>query len=598
MKGIFMRKKDNRRLNLTHLIGMLLVLAIAILPIISASAISTTIYSLLTFIGVIKVTDASHLNPERALISDIYPQVKSLDGTWSETISPGDYVRITFQNDLTKKNDITIYPKIISGDPIIVVYEKGKSTKIAEFSNLISDKYNKVILSNLSGSQRSFDLHVLGGSIQIDQIIDPAPITNLTSPANGTNSSNLNQTFIANESSGVQLVNSSLYIWDSTGHSLYVSSGNMWIPNSGSNSVTKFFPNGTSITYNGTGLRPFGIAFDGTNMWVTNFDDASVTKVFPNGTMVNYTGTGLQPYGIAFDGTNMWVADDGGNAVTKISPSGTMTNYTDPTLSNPVGIAFDGTNMWVTNSVSFGTNSMTKVLPNVTMFSYSGAGFEPLGIAFDGTNMWVANGYPGVDNSVTKVLPNGTMFNYQGTDASPKGIAFDGTNMWTANSGTGNPGSVTKVLPNGTMFNYSGTGQGPQAIAFDGQSMWATGLTKVAKVLPNGTISAVYSPSLNAPFSIAFDGAIFNPLFNSITNTKNISGTSNSTSWSYNFTSFGTYYWNVYTCDATPSCAFNATNYTLILNQPSCWTTIAPRLTYYPTGCLGYLPTGTSSYFG
>jgi len=102
---------------------------------------------------IIVITKAEHLDSNRNFISDIYEQVKQLDNIWSETISDGDYVRITFEIPLDNTRDITIYPRIISGTPRIEVYEVNSTEKIAEFTNLNSNEYNKIYLTNLGQGQ-------------------------------------------------------------------------------------------------------------------------------------------------------------------------------------------------------------------------------------------------------------------------------------------------------------------------------------------------------------------------------------------------------------------------------------------------------------
>ncbi|HTY44239.1 MAG TPA: hypothetical protein VMC80_03275, partial [Patescibacteria group bacterium] len=127
-----------------------------------------------TFDIIIEISKAEHLDNNKNFISDIYPQVSALDDNWSEEIPSGDYVRVTFQQNLTNKNDITLYPKTISGNPSIEVYEQNGNNPVAEFANITSNDYNKVLLTDLqSESQNVFDLEVTGGSIEIDYIVDP-----------------------------------------------------------------------------------------------------------------------------------------------------------------------------------------------------------------------------------------------------------------------------------------------------------------------------------------------------------------------------------------------------------------------------------------
>ncbi|MGY4884300.1 MAG: DUF2341 domain-containing protein [Nanobdellota archaeon] len=127
------------------------------------------------------ITKAEHLDSSRTFISDIYEQVKELDNLWSEIIDSNEYVRVTFEFPLDNTRDITLFPRVLSGNPKIEVYEKDRTEKVAEFSSLIPDEYNKVLLTNLIGLQDTFDLKVIGGSIELDHIIDPQITYNVNS---------------------------------------------------------------------------------------------------------------------------------------------------------------------------------------------------------------------------------------------------------------------------------------------------------------------------------------------------------------------------------------------------------------------------------
>jgi ribosome-associated toxin RatA of RatAB toxin-antitoxin module len=137
-----------------------------------------------------EITEADHLDENRAFISDIYNETRALDDIWSETIPSGDYVRVAFETNLTSDNDITIYPRTISGNPSIEVYEKNGTDLIAEFTTINDNQYNKVYLTNLQGSQDIFDLKILGGDVQFDHIVDPDN-PNLTSVILNSTSFNL-----------------------------------------------------------------------------------------------------------------------------------------------------------------------------------------------------------------------------------------------------------------------------------------------------------------------------------------------------------------------------------------------------------------------
>ena len=122
---------------------------------------------------IIVITKAEHLDSNRSFISDIYDEVKELDGVWSETIPSEDFVRVTFEQNLSSENDITVYPRVISGNPRIEVYEINGNEIIATFENLIENEYNQVLLTSLIGEQDTFDLRILDGDLEFEHIVDP-----------------------------------------------------------------------------------------------------------------------------------------------------------------------------------------------------------------------------------------------------------------------------------------------------------------------------------------------------------------------------------------------------------------------------------------
>lgn len=146
---------------------------------------------------IIVVTKAEHLDSNRNFISDIYPQVKALDDIWSETINDSEYVRVTFEKQLTSSNDIKIYPRVVSGSPKIEVYENNGTDLIATFDTINSNEYNRILLTNLQNPQDTFDLKVVGGAVQFDYIVDP--ITSAFVDGTGVllNSTSLFQTTVA-----------------------------------------------------------------------------------------------------------------------------------------------------------------------------------------------------------------------------------------------------------------------------------------------------------------------------------------------------------------------------------------------------------------
>ncbi len=156
---------------------------------------------------IIKISKANHLGQNREYLSDVYEGVKELDGTYSEQINDGEYVRVTFERNLTNENDITVYARIAnysSGmSSSLEVYEKDSDYLLATFegfNGLPNEK--KIYLTNITGEQDIFDLKVLGDSLEFDHIIDPS----------ANNSNNIVYRCGTIDSPGVYTLNQSLYV--------------------------------------------------------------------------------------------------------------------------------------------------------------------------------------------------------------------------------------------------------------------------------------------------------------------------------------------------------------------------------------------------
>ncbi len=72
---------------------------------------------------VIEIIAAEHLDKNREFISDIYEQTKELDDVWTEEIKDGEYVRVTFEENLMAENIITYFENV-SGSPRIEIEER------------------------------------------------------------------------------------------------------------------------------------------------------------------------------------------------------------------------------------------------------------------------------------------------------------------------------------------------------------------------------------------------------------------------------------------------------------------------------------------
>jgi hypothetical protein len=128
----------------------------------------------------IVITKAEHLNENRELLADVYNEVYKKDGIWSEHIYHHEYVRVTFEDNLTKYNDITLYVRNTQGlDTIVEVYYYDSDEKITEFPIIDEEDFYKVYLTGMTGEHRTFDLRIKNldnnnsAYLEFDYIVDP-----------------------------------------------------------------------------------------------------------------------------------------------------------------------------------------------------------------------------------------------------------------------------------------------------------------------------------------------------------------------------------------------------------------------------------------
>ncbi len=127
-----------------------------------------------SYLLVIEISKAEHLDENKEFVSDIYNEVVKQDGLWSETISNNEYVRATFEQALDNSRDITLYARA-SGEARIEVYISGTDAKIAEFESIAGENTYKVYLTEIPDgkSYETFDLKVIG-AVELDYIVDPS----------------------------------------------------------------------------------------------------------------------------------------------------------------------------------------------------------------------------------------------------------------------------------------------------------------------------------------------------------------------------------------------------------------------------------------
>jgi streptogramin lyase len=290
-------------------------------------------------------------------------------------------------------------------------------------------------------------------------------------------------------------------------------SGNAWVTNVGTNTVTELTSSGVPATgspYSNssmTGLEDIAIDLSG-NAWIANSissNTGDVIELTPTGTSATnspFTNGGVEAaYGIAIDGSsNVWVTNFNNNTVSELTSSGSAHSgspYSAGSLSAPQSIAIDASgNAWVDNSGSASVTKLTSSGLAALNTPYSGNLNSPYGIAIDNSgDAWVPNGG---SFSVTEFLSSGLTpagSPFTGSLTNPGGVAIDGaSNVWVANY-LGN--SVSEFNNSGVdISGVNGLGYNtgdidlPDAIAIDSSgNVWIASLSGSGSAESTGSLT-------------------------------------------------------------------------------------------------------------
>jgi len=120
--------------------------------------------------GEIIAIDAVHLDSNYSFISNVYDEVRELDGIWSEVINDSEFVRVTFEENLTNGNVIDVY---VRGNGSFDIFEMGEVVSLGDSGEIDSfnGEWRYIILENMTGFADIFDFKV-SGSLEFDYIHD------------------------------------------------------------------------------------------------------------------------------------------------------------------------------------------------------------------------------------------------------------------------------------------------------------------------------------------------------------------------------------------------------------------------------------------
>jgi streptogramin lyase len=317
--------------------------------------------------------------------------------------------------------------------------------------------------------------------------------------------------------------------------------GNVFVADSGNDTIRKITPAGVVTTLAGTGrssgsadgtgavakfYNPCGVAVDRVgNVLIADLSNSTIRKITPIGVVTTLARLEDSPEGVAVDGAgNVFVA--GNDTIRKVTPAGVVTTLAGTagssgsadgtgsaaSFNGASGVAVDGAgNVFVADS---GNNTIRKVTPAGVVTTLAGTAgssgsadgtgavarfYWPSGVAVDEAgNVFVADTK---NNAIRKVTPAGVVTTFARTaDYSyPSRVAVDGEgNVFVADSGNN---TIQRITPSGVVTTIVGVAApasagnfpgplpasivSPEGVAFDS----STG--KLYITLPDAVMAAV-----------------------------------------------------------------------------------------------------------
>jgi hypothetical protein len=453
----------------------------------------------------IYISKAFQLNSDQTVAADIYDTVKTQDQNYA-SVTDGQYVRFTFDSQLTNINDITVYAKPTnSGSPVLMqlypVYTDADGNQTEgpqlatvsdgtnpDFSNINANGKYRILLQNLATPTDVFDLKI-AGNVDIDYIVDPTAwtITISTSDSGGSWSGGSPDTYtctvgtsctIALSTLQTKLSNANVVIDGQSSQSISVSTAVSW--SSGSSltlSANQRIDISNNITNGGSNA---GLVFSGA-LHIYLHADVAIDMSIGAGGPINFNSIPIDDSNSA--GTDSFALTLGNSSpvLPAIGQTSALKNLTLTLLGTCAPTL--GGNISITGN-----------------FAFSGSGSQSLDVTTNNYAITVGGSWSGA----TGFVPRGGTVTFNGDTSGQTINSTSSFNTVTINSSTGN-GAWTVVtnsfyantlnVTKGT-FNegavYLGTTVSPVSININGGTMNANGASVGAQDIniSSGTFTA------------------------------------------------------------------------------------------------------------
>jgi streptogramin lyase len=207
-------------------------------------------------------------------------------------------------------------------------------------------------------------------------------------------------------------------------------------PNNTSGTVTALAADGSLIgTFCTGGTGPQHAQFDSSgNIWVTNQGSNTVSELSGAGTFINTFQTGTNPHAIARDQSgNFWIGNYYSGTVTVLKPDGSFYAAIDNVGLQPTGNDIDPSGSLWQSVQSLNAVAVFAAPPSFAPIRSESVGFAPRGVTIDNAgNVFVANRQ---SNDVLEFNSSGTQVNQFQVGACPENMAIDSKgDLWVSNS--------------------------------------------------------------------------------------------------------------------------------------------------------------------
>ena len=111
--------------------------------------------------GEILAIDAVHLDADYIEISNIFSDIEAKDNVWSEAVYEGEFVRVSFEENLTNGRYIDVFVRSNETNAYFDVYEAGTGNKVGRSGIINREELQYIQIEGLTQATDKFDFKVV-----------------------------------------------------------------------------------------------------------------------------------------------------------------------------------------------------------------------------------------------------------------------------------------------------------------------------------------------------------------------------------------------------------------------------------------------------